>query len=246
MFVVQLGAHGHADTSYVNAVDPVPRMVASGASALLVEPQPHFAHILRHKYADNPAVRILNQAICSGNITSANLYSVQTDNAESFGTLRADGRCANKTINPGSSSDWVTEIASLSRQQVLKQAYLFSNSPRQCRACAKSLGHSLPSDCMRDLIQNNLRTTLVPCLKWNSALLPGRAVSLLMVDVEGHEESVINSFPFATNPVSSVKFEAKHLNKRAINRISDKLIREGFVLKYTGEDQMWTRTVSDY
>ena len=97
-------------------------MIAKGASALLIEPQSHYSRLLTAKYANNKAVRVLNEAVCGRMVRNATLYSVNLNNEPSFGSLYADGRCANKSVSPDTRSDWITEIASLSKQQVLNQA----------------------------------------------------------------------------------------------------------------------------
>ena len=239
MFVVQVGAHGHRDTSYHNTADQVPKMIAKGATALLIEPQTYFADLLRRTYADNPGVRVVNQAVCSKEKRKARFYSVRLDNPSTYGSLHADGRCANKTINAGSTSGWITEIASLSKNQVMKQAYLFSYSPKQCRACSSALEHALPDNCMKNIVRDNLQESIVSCVQWNTLLPPGKRVDFLMIDVEGHERSVISSFPFRENPVRGVKFETKHLSTLALNDTRSVLAHQGFVMKKPGVDETW-------
>ncbi len=243
MFIVQLGAHGHEDTSYTNSVDRVPAMIQAGASAILLEPQLFFFDKLRRKYEHNPDVHVLNQAACGDGKTFTNLYSIDINNAENFGSLHADGRCANITTNPNSTSMWVTEIASLSRAQIMTNHYLFSNTPSQCRACSRVLGLEKPPNCMRDLVGANLRMTRVECVRWPSLLPPGRRVDLLMIDVEGHEAHAINSFPFATNPVGKVRFEAKHIrNSGALESINRTLTNAGLSRLSKGDDETWQST----
>ena len=60
-----------------------------------------------------------------------------------------------------------------------------------------------------------------------------------MIDVEGHERSVISSFPFRENPVRGVKFETKHLSPLALNETRSVLAHQGFVMKKTGVDETW-------
>lgn len=243
MLIVQLGAHGHESTSYENTADRVPAMIEAGASAILVEPQTFFFDKLRTKYANNPDVTVLNQAVCAADRTFTELYSVDINSADNFGSLHADGRCANITTNPNSTSMWVTEIATLSRAQLMKQAYLFQNSPSQCRACSRVLGLEKPPNCMRDLVEANLRRTRVECVRWPSVLPPGRRVDLLMIDVEGHEAHAIKSFPFATNPVGKVRFEAKHIRDGdALKRINRTLTDAGLSPLSQGDDETWQST----
>ena len=243
MFIVQLGAHGHEDTSYANHADQVPAMIEAGASAILFEPQIFFYDKLRTKYEHNPDVHVLNPAVCGADTTFTVLYSVDINNADNFGSLHADGRCANTTLNPNSTSMWVTEIAALSRAQLMNQAYLFGYSPGQCRACSRVLGLEKPPNCMEDLIGANLRTTRVECVRWPSVLPPGRRVDLLMIDIEGHEAQAIKSFPFATNPVGKVRFEAKHIRDGGALKVVNRTLTDAALSPLSqGDDETWQST----
>lgn len=151
--------------------------------------------------------------------------------------------CANKTINNvKSESDWITEIASLSKKQIMNQAYLFSYRPKLCRACSVALKRALPANCMKNIVSDNLQMSTVPCVRWKSLLPPGKRIDFLMIDVEGHEHRVISSFPFRENPVGRVQFEAKHLSPLALNHTRSVLAHQGFVMKTTGDDETWKRT----
>jgi len=113
-------------------------------------------------------------------------------NRSNFGSSHADGRCVNASINPASSSGWVTEIASLHKAHLLNQAYALTKTPSQCKGCAEALGHALPPTCMRDVVAMNVLTTEVRCLclerSLESRLTQRRhtAVSLLVIDTEGY------------------------------------------------------------
>ena len=242
MFVVQVGAHGHDDTSYKNTADVVPSMITQGSAAILVEPQRYFADRLRAKYSKCSNVTVFNEAVCAQNQTQATLFSVDVNNRPNFGSAHADGRCANKTIHPKTKSGFVTELATLSARQLQRQAYLLAYTPKQCNTCSMALNSSLPPDCMRDLIKKNTRASTVPCLSWAAVLPPGRSVDLLMIDVEGSEANVIDTFPFASNPVARVRFEAKHLTRASKKRVEDVLTRVGFRrTQRGGGDETWTR-----
>lgn len=111
---VQFGANGHVDTSYAND-DPVPRLIAAGWGAVLVEPVPGLAAALRSKYAGVERVRVVEAAACPAGQSTVPFYRVDFENTEHHGSQHADPRCADPRTNNASVSAFVLETGSLSR-----------------------------------------------------------------------------------------------------------------------------------
>jgi len=152
----------------------------------------------------------------------------------------------NASINPASSSGWVTEIASLHKAHLLNQAYALTKTPSQCKGCAEALGHALPPTCMRDVVAMNVLTTEVRCLclerSLESRLTQRRhtAVSLLVIDTEGYDLKVLQSYPFGTVPTWRVQFETKHLSREDRVATHQLLSQHGYLpLAQNHDDETW-------
>lgn len=234
--LVQVGANDHS-ANYVNA-DPGPACVARGWRSVLLEPEPRLFERLSRRYAGRPAhhPRLVNAAICGeGCAARANrtFWSVDASNATgSWGSEYADGRCVAHTAK------WVQEIASLSRQHLLRSGGALAFSPSNCAKCAKALGRPLPPTCMKNLVRDNLKRSEVACgclsaepahgRDVNRVALP-RTVTLLVIDAEGYDGEVLQHYPFRARPPTRVVYESTHLGQSGINRAAALLMGFGYV-----------------
>ena len=299
-FMVQIGANRHSDTSYRNDADMGPLAVRLGWRALLIEPLPPVFRQLQARYSNltraaASRLRLEMGAVCpSACGGTQSFYSVDLTRARNFGSARADGRCA----LPG--SEWLTEISSLSREYLLGRSYLMHNTPRTCEACAQKLGRPLGSDCLAEVIQENLATTEVACLCLESTirnaqqpqrrppppssqaqaqaqqqaqqqpqqqpqqqaqqqqaqqqaqhparpsdLQPTRPIDLLLIDVEGFDLKVLQTFPFASTRVWRVQYEGFNLAAPARAEARKLLRGHGFLpLDVAGADETWHHVAS--
>ena len=82
----------------------------------------------------------------------------------------------------------------------------------------------MPSDCMHSVITKNLKATSVRCFCTTTELGPrlrhGLHLSLLMIDAEGYDDTVLLQFPFAAIRPARILFEAHHLRPRRFYRLA--------------------------
>lgn len=244
--LLQVGAFNH--NTDAGSFDNAPFAINKhNWSAVLIEPQPPAFAALRALYARSDRVRLLNAAVCDACTgTGAEFYSVDMSNSTgNYGTDRADARCA-LTEAPG-----IAEVASLSRHHVLRQQYLYKWSPKRCARCSARVGRPLRPNCMSKVITENIRTQRVECACLRDAaaqalqLLPTAAppaVSLLLVDAEGHDYAVLRGFPFSRVPVWRVVFEATWMDNADYDRAAALLREHGFervIGKYKAAQSVW-------
>ena len=152
--VLQIGANSHSE-DFAFAHDPVPRLIAKGWSAILIEPQPTAASALRAKYASNVQISVVQAAFCPD--ATARLVPLYFINGtKSLGANESDIRCVGEAI---------LGTASFSRSHVLQFQRWYRYTPSQCAKCAKRLGRPLPPTCMRQLYTANLDVADVPCAR---------------------------------------------------------------------------------
>ena len=237
----QVGANIHEATTYVQE-DPAPMAVARGWAATLLEPMPDIFAKLERRYTPRPPrLKLVNAAVC-GSCGSAPLqmHSIDLTNATgNWGTNDSDARCLAANAGPETckprcegASHWTSEIASLDRTHVTNHNRLFGYGPTQCRRCAERLERPLPNNCMRNVISKNIKVTNVRCFCTLTELNPhprrGDHLSLLMVDAEGFDDSVLYQFPFAIIRPARVLFEANHLGARRFYRLARHLRAWGY------------------
>ena len=237
----QVGANIHEATSYDQA-DPAPLAVARGWAATLLEPMPDVFAKLERRYTPRPPrVDLVNAAVCAAcGDAPLRMYSVDPTNATgNWGSNDSDARCL--AANAGreaciprceGASHWTSEIASLDRAHLEQHNRYFAYGPNQCRRCAQRLERPMPSDCMRRVIINNIKSTNVRCFCTTAELGPrlrrGMHLSLLMIDAEGFDDAVLYQFPFEAIRPARVLFEAHHLRPRRFYRLARYLRMWGY------------------
>ena len=247
--VVQIGANDHSkkyikgddQDGFGAGGDPVPLLIAAGWRALLFEPIPYLFARLSERYRDQaPRVQCISSAvgICAGG--PLRLWGIDFTNATgNWGTQRADARCL---YEMPSSYSWVGELATAARARipsvygrVFKPVKVGGplEQPAACARCAARLHTSLPPDCLRWVINANVRPTDTPCAGRGKLrhLLPNRSISaaaLLVIDVEGFDADVLEVFPFESVQVWRVIFEASLLTVNDYTRANKRLRSQGF------------------
>ena len=246
--LVQIGANNHEQSS---SFDPGPICVKRGWRSVLIEPVPQiFAALQRHyKNATTARVQLLNAAVCaptagsesSGSCKSQRsqrIWYIDTTNATgNYGTNHSDARCI---LNSGLYG-FLTEIASLRKSTVLQNNRLLQHSrssERRCAACSAALGRPLPGDCVRDMINANLRSHDARCLclaeelklqtNTHNPLKSERSVTLLAIDAEGFDLEILRQWPFDVLPTARVSFEAAHLSDANFEAAAALLEGKGF------------------
>lgn len=249
--LLQIGANIHEATTYSQA-DPAPLAVARGWAATLLEPMPDVFAKLKRRYTPRPPrVDLVNAAVCDAcGSAPLQMYSVDLTNATgNWGTNDSDARCLDANAGPEKciprcegASHWTSEIASLDRAHVKRHNRFFAYGPNQCRRCAERLERPMPSNCMRNVIAKNLKTTNVRCFCTTTELGPRlRHLSLLMIDAEGYDDAVLLQFPFKAIRPARILFEAHHLGSRRFYRLARYLRTWGYeMLGGTLEDYIST------
>jgi len=259
--LVQIGANAHEDTSYKNSVesDPGPLGVRLGWQSLLVEPVPQLFARLAAKYVATPHVSLLNAAVCDAcSDTPIQFHFVDVTNASgNWGSADADARCLLHSSKDGRpvKHSFIEEVASLSRNHVMQFERLFRTQHGWCERCAAAIGKAYSQDvwprsrtptqeaqtlgpaCLRKVISRNIRSTDVKCACLREELARWANVSLLVVDAEGHDHSVLASYPFDAIPTARVVFEATHMSNPDFDRTTALLHRQGFVYLVGGHKE---------
>ena len=255
--LVQIGANSHQKNAADPDPGPACLRLGWRAVLIEPMPQAFAALGRRYSSSTNERVRLINAAICARLPRKATaaacdggerraIWFVDTSNATgNWGSNRSDARCL---VGSGLYG-WVAEIASLERQHLLRHSQLLHESrasERRCAACAQTLGRPLPRDCVAEMITKNLRSAQVPCLCLSRAglgldgashdaagakpppLATPRAVTLLVIDTEGHDLEVLRQWPFASLPAFRVVFEARHMSDASFEQAAEHLSRHGF------------------
>lgn len=232
--VVEVGANDHGDENR----DPGKDAVRAGWRALLYEPLPPTFARLAARYADNQRVRVVNGLVCDDRriqpgslcpVGEQEFYSIDINNTRgTHGSATADTRCAQGLFGQWDSK-WLSHLASLDRAHLLRHAGIFVGKRKLCAACARRLGKpgALRSGCMRDVIARNMVATRVACVCLAEALAAEQHVDLLTVDAEGHDEMVLNQFPFERIVPAGIVYSA-HMSKPAIARTAKMLSALGY------------------
>ena len=247
--VVQIGANDHSKTymkgkdhdGFGAGGDPVPLLIAAGWRALLFEPIPYLFARLSERYRNQvPRVQCVPSAvgICAGG--PLRLWGIDFTNVTgNWGTQRADARCFQ---DMPSSFSWVRELATGSRERLpFRYGRAFrpvdaggpKEQPAACARCAARLHTSLPPDCLRLAIDENVQPTDTPCAGRGKLrrLLPNRnmsAAALLVIDVEGFDADALEVFPFESVQIWRVVFEATLLSAKDYARANRRLRSQGF------------------
>ena len=228
--VVQVGANTHRDTCVRNCHDPTPRLIEMGWSALLFEPLPSAAALLRSKYASrHTMVRVMPAAVCpNASSTDVRFWTVDP-NGNATGN-ESDVRCLGRDYLDG-------QIASTSKKQVLGAGLAAKFTPTQCLRCSRKLGRVMPPTCLKRAISDNLVSFSVPCLRIAETLSSLGAVGgsggsggggggggggsewrrpapphLLVIDAEGFDSHVAaNYFTSGMSAPGVVIYEQTHL-----------------------------------
>lgn len=233
-YVLQVGANEHTKPKGVDFVDPVPLAIDLGWRAGLVEPVPYLVSKLRTHYqnAVQNRVQIVQGAVCrSCQQQDAKIWSVELDsNPATLGSNHSDPRCAQVR-----GAEFVTQIASLSRKQVLASDRNLAWGRHRCNLCSQLVGRPLPADCLRGLVRDHLVAHRVSCLCLESMVprllteASRHAISLLMIDTEGHDLNVLQQYPFARVPTERVIYETLHLQDHEIVIAAKHMRSHGFV-----------------
>ena len=241
--LLQVGAFTHSVTAG-HSEDAAVECMKQGWAATLIEPAPSSFASLRRRYAVGPRLRLVNGAVChSCAKTSQPMWWVDLQSTLHHGSNDSDTRCAVSEA-PG-----IAEFSSLTEAHVTRQAYLFQRSPNRCARCASRIQRPLPPTCLSKVIEKNLRRTEVRCVclheearmaaalarhptaRASAAGTPTpllEAVSLLMIDAEGHDFEVLASYPFGSVPTWRVMFEAHHMRNKDFDSASALLRSHGF------------------
>ena len=210
--VVQVGANDHAKGSgYATQMDPGPIAVSAGWKALLLEPVSDTCERLRSRYAENASqVRVVHAGVCDSCASpTQTIYSVDVTNATgNWGSDTADARCV---MGRGG---WLTEVASLSLHHLVKHQGFLRQTEKLCKACSKQLGRALPGNCLSQVIRKNMRKAEMNCFCFERELATQRTpVSLLVVDAEGHDDRVLEQYPWREWPPFRVVYEQTHIGE---------------------------------
>lgn len=211
-FVVQVGANDHAKgTGYATQQDPGPIAVSAGWKALLLEPVSDTCERLRSRYAENASqVRVVHAGVCDSCESAAQtIYSVDvTNRTGNWGSDTADARCV------GVRGGWLTEVASLSAHHLLKHQGFLRQTEKLCTICSRTLGRTLPGNCLSQVIRKNMRKTEMNCFCFERELRAQRTpVSLLVVDAEGHDDKVLEQYPWGEWSPFRVVYEQTHIGE---------------------------------
>lgn len=229
-FLVQIGAHDHS-SNYRTQQEPGPTCVAHGWRSLLLEPVPATFERLRQRYElETARVRLLNAAVCDAGCQnlSHTMWTVDEKNQTNWGSNESDARCI------AAAAPWLREAASLSARQLLDLGKWFNHKPKWCHKCSEALGRKLPPSCMRNVVSANLRDVEVPCRCLHVELTREPDVTLLLIDVEGHDLEVLRSFPFERTRTARVIYESVHLSEEGRREAARLLLRSGFANVYGG------------
>jgi hypothetical protein len=249
--LVQVGANDHAadhgGLDHTND-DAGPKCVKLQWWSLLIEPTPHAFAALQRRYPTSSSRVSLRQAAVCGrdcSVRSLPFWRVDLHNTSNFGSPKSDGRCA----KIAGESDFLSEIASLDRQHLMKHARLFNHMPEACAKCGQRLtGHELPPSCMQHLVEDNLAVESVECLCLSSLLRSQDSVSLLLVDAEGRDAEVLFQYPWDRLPPARVAFEAMHLSNELWDRTVTLLKSHGYEnvmgARQTAWQSVWHRVNS--
>ena len=94
--VLQVGANVRSELA-IFGHDPVPRLIARGWAAILMEPQPALADALRLHYSEYSRVTIVPEAFCAdGSTASAALWYINA--TATLGSNESDARCIGNAI----------------------------------------------------------------------------------------------------------------------------------------------------
>src|SRR5262249_8233052 len=74
--------------------------------------------------------------------------------------------------------------------------------------------------------------------------LPGGYVDVVVIDVEGHERTIIEAIDLERHRVKFFIYEHKHLSKSDRSALESKLRRHGFSLKQFGTDTVACRSLT--
>jgi len=239
--LLQIGANIHEATTYAQD-DPAPLAVARGWAATLLEPMPDiFAKLERRYTPRSPRVDLVNAAVCGAcGAAPLQMYSVDLTNATgNWGSNDSDARCLAANAGPEKcipycegASHWTSEIASLDRAHLERHNRYFAYGANQCKRCAQRLERPMPGNCMRNVITKNLKVTNVRCFCTTTELGPrlrrGVRLSLLMIDAEGYDESVLLQFPFEAVRPARILFEANHMRPHRFYRLARYLRTWGY------------------
>lgn len=233
--VLQVGANDHSF-----ADDTVVRLaMAAGWDAVLLEPTPAQYGRLAARYAGEPRVHLVREAVCPGTRSSCPakrlpIWTVDTTNATgNWGSAHADVRCLSSMYGMAD-HEQVSGYASLSRQHVLEHEYLYQFNGAGCARCAARLGRSLPPDCMKDVLRANLvqRTVACACLArlLRDAAERGKRVRMLVVDAEGFDATVLAEYPLETHPPARIILETTHAGPHGatVRPVLPRLLRLGY------------------
>lgn len=100
---------------------------------------------------------------------------------------------------------WVSQIGSMSRQFVEDHNRYLNQAPTTCQTA------SLPATCLRDAIKERIIEVPVPTISVNAVLAANQHVTLLSLDVEGQEWSIMRDIPPRLLPPFIV-FEHEHIS----------------------------------
>ena len=237
----QIGANVHEATTYDQA-DPAPVAVARGWAATLIEPMPDIFAKLERRYTPRPPrIDLVNAAVCDAcGSAPLQMYSIDLTNATgNWGSNDSDARCFAANAGPEAciprckeASHWTSEIASLDRAHLERHNRYFAYGPHQCRRCAERLERPMPNNCMRNVIVKNIKATNVRCFCTTTELGPrlrrGNRLSLLMIDAEGYDDTVLHQFPFEAIRPARILFEAHHMTTRRFYRLARYLRTWGY------------------
>ena len=225
-FMVQIGANDHSQD--VDGGDVAPKLLKAGWRGLLVEPMPATFERLRARYTHSATVRCLNalSARACAKQGAVQFWGLDTSNATGlWGSQRADTRCVLGDPIVG----WATEISSLSKAYIGAQLGSITRKPqpRTCARCARQLARDLGTDCVAE-IRRALRGVRVPCIEWARELSGESAVQLLLVDAEGHDDEVLEQYPFERVETWRVVFEAARISREKFSAAATRLRLAGF------------------
>jgi len=146
-------------------------------------------------------LRLHHAGVCARGATRASTFFL--DASLGRGTNDSDLRCV---PNPD-----VARATSLTLPHLMRLQHAHRpHTPRKCAACAQALGRPLPRDCLRRLVEGNLRAEAAPCFEPHAALVGLSRVEALLLHAPGAMAEALRAYPLRYLPPRRVVLADAH------------------------------------